>query len=216
MPPAGGGIDVQESIVHAPSPTFTPPSTTHAAAVRSSHSGPPSSGRQHWTSPPAGGTTATHGFGSQDVPSTITPPSAAHSADVRSSHSGPLSSGMQQTTSPPAGGATPAHGSGRHEVAVDTVPPSAAHSSGVRSSHWAPASSGTQQITSPSSDCRSARRTASTSSPMAFRTLTRAPRGSNPKSSSRLLRGRLRNLILPPPAPLVVIWPTCTSSTRTS
>src|SRR5262245_59290888 len=74
-----------------------------------------------------------------------------------------------------------------------------------------------QQMTSPPPTVPpSASCTASTSCPAALRMTTRAPRGSNPSSSSCDERGRLRNRMRPVPPPLVVNCPTRTPSTSTS
>src|SRR5262249_23269262 len=157
-PLAGGDVELHGSGVHDVAVLTVPPAAVQAPAVRSSHSAspsPPLSGRQHTTSPCAGGRGA-QGFAAHDVAWTTVPPSAKRSACVRPSHSGPESSGMQHTMSPPTGGA-PTQGFGRHEAALDTVPPSAAHSSAVRSSHSGPESSGMQHTTSAGGPRRPAR-----------------------------------------------------------
>jgi len=72
--------------VHDVAVLTVPPAAVQASAVRSSHSAspsPPLSGRQHTTSPCAGGVGA-QGFGAHDVALTTVPPSAMHSACVRS------------------------------------------------------------------------------------------------------------------------------------
>src|SRR5262249_17894673 len=216
-PLAGGDVELHGSGVHDVAVLTVPPAAVQAPAVRSSHSAspsPPLSGRQHTTSPWAGGVGA-QGFGAHDVAWTTVPPCAMHSACVRSSHSGPESSGMQHTMPPPTGGA-PTQGFGRHAAALDTVPPSAAHSSAVRSSHSGPESSGMQHTTSAGEPgCTSGKLATSTSSPFALRTAMVSPRGSNPSARS-LPRGRDLNRTFPPPPPLVTRSPTCMPPTISS
>ena len=80
-PPAPGSVVVvvapagTGSASQLPAPMFTPPCALHSAGVRSSHSGPESSGRQQrMSSSVAGGVGPLHGFGRQEPGPRSTPP----------------------------------------------------------------------------------------------------------------------------------------------